>query len=195
MSVSAFDPQDLEARALPGAAPGFERAQAKQFYRSRSGRLMPVVHEVSAGGLVVENVAGVPSAAVISRRNRAGRTVWCLPKGHLEGLESPPQAAVREIFEETGIVGQIVCFLSTMDYWFSSVDRRVHKVVHHYLLEAHGGELSLENDPDHEAQEVAWMPLESLPSVLGYPNERRIARIAQGLLFGKPPAPQLRKLP
>ena len=44
-------------------------------------------------------------AAVIARRNRGSRLEWCLPKGHLEGSETPPEAAVREISEETGIEG------------------------------------------------------------------------------------------
>ena len=47
---------------------------------------------------------GIPYAALIARRNRAGRIEWCLPKGHLEGSETPQQAALREVAEETGIV-------------------------------------------------------------------------------------------
>ncbi len=51
---------------------------------------------------------GIPYAALIARRNRAGRIEWCLPKGHLEGSETPQQAALREVAEETGIHGRIV---------------------------------------------------------------------------------------
>jgi 8-oxo-dGTP pyrophosphatase MutT (NUDIX family) len=136
------------------------------------------VQETSAGGLVVD-LAEVPRrAAVIARFNRAGRPEWCLPKGHLEQGETLEQAAVREIAEETGILGRVVGPLGTIDYWFSVEGRRVHKQVHHYLLEATGGALSTEGDPDHEAVEVAWFSLEELARTLAFPNERRIAREA-----------------
>ena len=44
------------------------------------------------------------SAAVLLRRNRTGRLEWCLPKGHIEGAETLPQTAAREVAEETGVV-------------------------------------------------------------------------------------------
>ena len=68
-----------------------------------SARALPIVNETSAGGLVVDVQNGQAFTAVIARRNRGGRLEWCLPKGHLEGTETPEQAAVREIMEETGI--------------------------------------------------------------------------------------------
>src|SRR5699024_1666518 len=111
---------------------------------------LPVVEETSAGGPVVRIDSGVHVAAVIARRNRAGRREGCLPKGRLEGDETPEQAAVREIAEETGIVGRIVRRLGVIDYWFTGDDRRVHKMVHHFLLGAVGGELTVEDDPDGE---------------------------------------------
>jgi 8-oxo-dGTP pyrophosphatase MutT (NUDIX family) len=144
----------------------------------------PTVEETSAGGLVVENLDGAPHAAVIARINRAGRLEWCLPKGHLEGRETPEQAAVREIEEETGIRGRILRSLGTIDYWFNAEGRRIHKTVHHYLLEATGGHLTVEGDPDAEAVDVAWVPLTELDERLAFGNERRIARAAQDLLAG-----------
>ena len=144
----------------------------------------PTVEETSAGGLVVDSTGETPRAAVIARLNRAGRMEWCLPKGHLERGETAEQAAVREIEEETGIRGRIVGSLGTIDYWFSVDGRRVHKMVHHYLLEAVGGRLTIEGDPDHEAIDVAWVALEELNTLLAFPNERRIAREATARLAG-----------
>jgi len=139
---------------------------------------VPTVEEISAGGLVVERAGGVSRVALIARHNRAGKVEWCLPKGHLEGSETPEQAAVREIHEETGILGQIVESLGTIDYWFSVEGRRIHKSVHHYLLQAYQGSLSLEGDPDHEAIDVAWVALEDLSGRLSFPNERKVAELA-----------------
>lgn len=147
--------------------------------------LLPVVDETSAGGLVVRVEDRQAFTAVIARRNRGGRLEWCLPKGHLEGDETPEQAAVREIAEETGITGRVLRHLATIDYWFSGDDRRVHKVVHHYLLEATGGELTIENDPDHEAEDVAWVGLNEVATRLAYPNERRVVATARDVLAGR----------
>lgn len=59
---------------------------------------------------------------------------------------------------------------------------RVHKTVHHFLLEAVGGDLTTEKDPDHEAVDVAWVNLDELERVLSFPNERRIVSLAQQVI-------------
>ena len=115
---------------------------------------MRTVDETSAGGLVVD--AAGTRAALIGRLDRRGRLLWSLPKGHLEDGETAEQAAVREVEEETGIIASVRAFLGSIDYWFVAEDRRIHKTVHHYLLEAAGGQLS---DDDVEVDEVAWVPL------------------------------------
>ena len=147
--------------------------------RQRGAGRLRSVEETSAGGLVVDRTAGEPRAALIGRLDRRGRLLWSLPKGHLEEGESAVEAAVREVEEETGIRGRVVAPLGTVDYWFVAEDRRIHKTVHHYLLEAAGGELS---DTDVEVDEVAWVPLTELRNRLAYAGERRLAETAAGLL-------------
>lgn len=173
---------------VPGGVPSPPGGHALRIDRrpplTRPAGPLPVVDETSAGGIVVTQLAGVHHAAVIARRNRAGRLEWCLPKGHLEGVETPEEAAVREIAEETGIVGQVLRRLGVIDYWFSGEDRRVHKVVHHFLLAAVGGELSVEGDPDGEAEDAAWVPVAELHARLAYPNERKLAEAALVVLAG-----------
>ena len=150
-----------------------------------SFRRCRTVDETSAGGVTIDVIGGRAFVAVIARRNRGGRLEWCLPKGHLEGEETAPEAAVREIYEETGIKSNVLRHLATIDYWFAGTDRRVHKVVHHYLLEAVGGFLTVENDPDHEAEDVAWLTLEEAGRRLAYPNERRVIATARDILIGR----------
>jgi 8-oxo-dGTP pyrophosphatase MutT (NUDIX family) len=128
---------------------------------------------------VVDRTGPTPRVAVIGRLDRRGRLLWSLPKGHLEAGESAEQAAVREVEEETGIRGRVVAALGTIDYWFVASDRRVHKTVHHYLLEASGGQLS---DEDYEVDEVAWVPLTELRDRLAYAGERRLVDTAADLL-------------
>lgn len=151
--------------------------QGKRPPRPRPG--LRKVEETSAGGLVVDRTTPRPQAALIGRLDRRGRLLWSLPKGHVEAGESAEDAAVREVEEETGIRGRVVAVLGTIDYWFVADDRRIHKTVHHYLLEAAGGQLS---DADVEVDEVAWVPLDELRSRLAYAGERRLAETATGLL-------------
>ena len=147
--------------------------------RRRSARGLRKVEETSAGGLVVDRSDGRALVALIGRLDRRGRLLWSLPKGHLEAGESTEDAAVREVEEETGIRGRVVASLGTIDYWFVAEDRRIHKTVHHYLLEAAGGQLS---DRDLEVDEVAWVPLDELRDRLAYAGERRLAAAVADLL-------------
>lgn len=140
---------------------------------------LPRVDETSAGGLVVDLSGDVPYGALIGRTNRRGQLLWSLPKGHIEAGETAEQAAMREVAEETGIVGTIVGELGKIDFWFVAEGRRVHKTVHHYLLRATGGELS---DSDIEVTEVAWVPLPDIPERLAYADERDLLTIASDLL-------------
>ena len=148
------------------------------------GRHLPWVEERSAGGVIIDIHEGAARTAAIARRNRAGRVEWCLPKGHIEPGETLAETAVREVAEETGIVGRVLAELGTIDYWFAAGDKRVHKFVHHYLLEATGGELTIDNDPDREAIDVSWFWLDEVHQQLTFPNERRIAKMAWERLAG-----------
>jgi ADP-ribose pyrophosphatase YjhB (NUDIX family) len=161
---------------MPGRSAPRER-------RVRPGARAPrgSVLETSAGGLVVETFQGQLMAALIAKRDRRGRMIWSLPKGHLEGQESPEQAAIREVQEETGIIATIVAPLGVIDFWFMAEGKRIHKTVHHFLLRAQGGELS---DADAEVAEVAWVDLSLLPDRLSYADERKLLVHLPPLLEG-----------
>lgn len=116
---------------------------------------------------------------MIARHDRRGRLVWSLPKGHVESGETHEDAAIREVREETGIQSEVVAPLGVIDFWFTAADRRIHKTVHHFLLDATGGELS---DEDIEVVEVAWVPLDEVPERLGYADERKLMSKANDLL-------------
>lgn len=142
-------------------------------------RPVPAPEEVSAGGLIIDfDRPNELPVAIIARINRIGQREWCLPKGHIEHGETLIEAAGREIAEETGITGYPVAALGTIAYWFTSNGLRIHKTVHHYLFAATGGTLTIDNDPDHEAIDVAWVPLTELPVRLSFANEQHIARSA-----------------
>lgn len=55
----------------------------------------------TAGGLVIQN-----SKILLVRHKKLG--IWLAPGGHIEDLEMPHQAALREVLEETGIQCEIM---------------------------------------------------------------------------------------
>jgi 8-oxo-dGTP pyrophosphatase MutT (NUDIX family) len=133
------------------------------------------VEETSAGGFVLA-ADGSERVALIGRKTRTNRLEWCVPKGHPEGAESVEAAAVREVAEETGLVCEIIEPLGVIDYKFQAGGKLIHKTVHHFLMRQVGGELTIDNDPDHEAVDVMWVSLDDVTGVLAHENERRMAR-------------------
>ena len=156
----------------PAMMPQRRTGDGPTTFASLDAQELPVVREYSAGGLVFDDRGRV---AIIARHSRRGHLEWCLPKGHIEKGETPQQTAVREVHEETGILGEVVDSIATIDYWFTGTSQRVHKLVHHFALRQIGGELTVEGDPDHEAEDAIWVDFNDLDDVLSYPNERKIA--------------------
>ena len=131
------------------------------------------VDEVSAGGLVI-NESGT-KGLLIGRRDLKDasreRLLWSLPKGHIEAGETPEQAAIREVAEETGIQSEISRELGIIDFWFMAGGKRIHKTVHHYLFREVGGTLAPQVS---EVDDVGWFPLEEIISLLAYPDEKKL---------------------
>jgi 8-oxo-dGTP pyrophosphatase MutT (NUDIX family) len=130
-----------------------------------------------------------PCAVLIGRIDRrgSGRLLWSIPKGHIEPGESPEDAAVREIAEETGILGEVLAPLGSIAFWFVENGRRIHKTVHHFLLRPVGGALST---ADHEVAEVAWVPLSEAVARLCHADERDLAHRASRLLAARDATPR-----
>ncbi len=131
------------------------------------------VDEVSAGGLVIDETG--TKGLLIGRRDLKDATrerlLWSLPKGHIEAGETPEQAAIREVAEETGIQSEISRELGIIDFWFMAGGKRIHKTVHHYLFREVGGVLAPQVS---EVDDVGWFPLDEIISFLAYPDEKKL---------------------
>ena len=139
------------------------------------------VREVSAGGLVI-SMSNPSQVALIAHKNRGGRTDWCIPKGHPENNETLEQAAIREVFEETGIEAKIIKRLGSISYRFKVGNKRISKTVHHFLMKQVGGELDPDNDPTGEVVDAKWVEMDALQDMLAHENERRMAQVALGMI-------------
>ncbi|CAN2227053.1 COG1051 ADP-ribose pyrophosphatase [Candidatus Nanopelagicaceae bacterium] len=157
--------QDVTTPTAPNAERA-KKAPAKVVYAKR-------VDEVSAGGLVIDATGKL--GLLIGRRDlkdvSGKRILWSLPKGHIEEGETPEEAALREVQEETGIVSVIEKSLGVIDFWFMAGGKRIHKTVHHYLFRENGGVLAAQ---ESEVDEVAWFPLAEIVERLAYPDEKKL---------------------
>jgi 8-oxo-dGTP pyrophosphatase MutT (NUDIX family) len=109
------------------------------------------------------------------KRAADGRRVLGLPKGHLDGDETPEQAARREVAEEAGVTVELVDELGDVSYRYERRGRRVAKTVRFYLFSYVSGSIE---DHDHEIEEARWMPLEQAARELTYEGEREIVQRA-----------------
>ena len=131
------------------------------------------VDEVSAGGLVIDKTGtkGLLIGRLDPKDASHERLLWSLPKGHIEDGETPEQAAIREVGEETGIKSEIVRTLGVIDFWFMASGKRIHKTVHHFLFTEVGGRLAPQVT---EVDDVKWFPIEEIVNKLAYPDERKL---------------------
>lgn len=148
--------------------------------RSR-GRGRRPEREFSAGGVVVRPAPGSDGGyecvvIVPSRRAANGSKVLALPKGHLDGSETPLQAALREVREETGVDAGESEPLGDVRYWYQRDGKRIVKVVNFFLLRHSSGDP--EQHADDEIDEARWMGLEQAANDLTHAGEREMVRLA-----------------
>ncbi len=136
--------------------------------RVRSRRPSRVRHAVAAGGVVLRERDGGPEV-VLAGRHADG--TWVFPKGTPDRGEEIEDTAVREVEEETGLKVRIVRDIGTTDYWFAGPGERVHKVVHFFLMEPTGGDVSAH---DREYDEVRWVRADEAKRLLSFDTYREI---------------------
>ena len=135
--------------------------------------------EISAGGVVYRGGAEGLEICLAARRTRRGDLAWGLPKGNVEPDETPEDAAVREVLEETGLVAEIEHDLGTIRYFYVWEGVRVRKQVRFFLMRATGGDVS---DHDHEMEDVRWFPARRAVKRAAYRGEREVLERAAALL-------------
>ncbi len=136
--------------------------------------------QISAGGVVYRRAGGRAEVALISVGEQ-GR--WQLPKGLVGRGETPEEAALREVAEETGLTCEIEAELERVEYWYFSKGgaRRVrfHKFVHFYLMRYVSGDVAGHDD---EVNEARWVEAEEAEGMLAFKGERKALAEAREML-------------
>jgi 8-oxo-dGTP pyrophosphatase MutT (NUDIX family) len=152
-----------------------------------------MVREISAGGVVLREIAGIWHVALIepqkdgapgakSSRQRS-KSALALPKGLVDPGETAPVAALREVKEETGIVAELIAKLADTRYVYVrnwGDGERVFKIVTFFLLRYVSGEVDdVTTAMRIEVKRALWVPLADASRQLMYSNERKVVRLAQ----------------
>lgn len=135
----------------------------------------------SAGGVVYKKEATnilwliiKPKPSVDFPKDR-----YQLPKGLINKNETPEEAAVREVQEETGITGKIISKIDTSKFIFTFRGERIFKIVTWYLMAYVSGTPT----PDHtETEEVLWLSYDTAYKILTYSSDKTILEKASKMV-------------
>lgn len=142
-------------------------------------------NEVSAGGVLVRPTADGYVVCLIND----GR-YWGLPKGNVERNETPVDAALREISEETGVPRGELRSVSTLpgsEYVYRRGRRLIFKRVDHFLVLAPEN-AELHPDPV-EISEARWFSIDDAMARASFDDTKTALQSAQRILAGGWPPP------
>jgi 8-oxo-dGTP pyrophosphatase MutT (NUDIX family) len=136
-------------------------------------------YQFSAGGVVFKKENNDILVLVSQHSQHHG---WVFPKGligdHIE-KENKEDTALREVKEETGVIGKILKSLSPVNYWFVLEGEKIKKTVYYFLMDYVSGDISKHDD---EMENVEWLKKEEVKDRLTYPSDKKVWEEVQELV-------------
>ena len=166
--------QRKELKFCPYCAGRFERKDVQ-------GRERLVC--TGCGEIYYQNPLPAATALVVNQHNQLllgiraiepAKGEWGLPGGFIEMGETMEQAALRELKEETGLVGEILSFIgcfSQESRFYGSI------IIFGYRVEAVDGHLQAGDD----VEDLVYFDLDSLPPVAFEAHRKLIANLKNEL--------------
>jgi 8-oxo-dGTP pyrophosphatase MutT (NUDIX family) len=120
----------------------------------------------AAGGVVLRQDGDGPQVLLV---HRVRHDDWSLPKGKLDPGETAAAAAVREVWEETGVRAELGPELPSVHYLVAGEPKRVRW----FHMSATDGDPH-ERTPDKEVDMARWVPVEEAAELLTYDHDRQL---------------------
>lgn len=138
--------------------------------------------EISAGIIVYHKTQGGPEFLLLYK----GKNYWNFPKGKLEGeKESSYKAALREVYEETGLGrGDLKFdprFNARNSFFLSDKKRKLLKIVIFFLAETSNPVVRISS----EHKGYAWLPYREALRLLTYQIYKNNLKKAYEIIRGK----------
>ena len=156
--------------------------------------------EFSAGGIVLRQTQDFGSKPQSLKKKievllcqHSQHHGWVFPKGLIgetgssvkgqgSRRETKEEAAIREVQEETGVMGKIIEPLSPVTYWYEWDWEKRKKTVYYFIMEYVSGDITKH---DFEMENVEWLPMDKVEKRLTYPSDKEVWKEAVKILSTK----------
>jgi len=101
---------------------------------------------------------------------------WTFPKGHLEAGETSAVAAVREVFEETGIQGELGALVQTIFYDVIKKGRTLPKQVDFFVM--HTTQTTVTLQASEGINDYRWVDAPTAMELLSYDQMKAVLTAA-----------------
>lgn len=136
-------------------------------------------YEFSAGGVVFKKESNQTFILVAQHSQHHG---WVFPKGFIGDNivgESKEDTALREVQEETGVIGKILQPLTPITYEYSMDTKKRTKTVYYYIMHYIEGDITKH---DWEMENVEWLPMDKVAERLTYDSDKQVWQEAEEIM-------------
>lgn len=130
---------------------------------------------ISCGAVTWRFMKGIIQILLIKQFH--DKDLWGIPKGHINDNETIPMCAIREVFEETGVLISLTSKLR--DCVIPQKNKK--KIVMSYLAVPLSHDEPKHDGYDSEVADARWFNFDQLPNIVSY--QQNLIREACDLIF------------